>query len=713
VSPGNEDLPAFLSALRGPDPVESSGRFTIDLAKAREKLRQFQAAEPIFYLLKLVQAAVAARAQRIDVRLTQHTVLLSMVLPPGNPLADSARLTQLLLYDPQSAAVGPVRHLAIGLHASVTLEPERVHWSYWPGQSSPGAWSINLSGGEVELGMAAPMRAQFGRSGTDLAEFSLTRQAKMKPHSYDERQHLARRCAFCPVPLFLDERRLTGLRSQPPPSGELWMGGAYYLSERFLLADDGFRMSAPPWPKLKQFVGDLFFNSEEISGNIHTRFPTFAYQLQGEAVESGTEELLCSCALALPSHLCGTSRLVVVKHGVTLEPVLLTDRRFKNFGVQALVAGDRVATDLSEFKAIADKQLELCSSVVLEQLRLQIEGLEPILSELPHHSDGEGERYWWVDLKPSWLFPAESRRKTAMRERLRRHVRERLVTLRELLAGREPEASEQETDSDRYSKLGRPDAMRGGRRLSRSIGSAVKVKLADVRARFFMKRGATQLNLRGNERFKRKDYDGAIAFYTRAIENDPTAAMPYFNRGTVRFELGDHSEAIADLHSAIGLNRNWSLAYVRLAMIYNNRGVFDHLNKKDHDGAIADFERALELNPELAPARTNLSVAFNNRGLYERYYRGDYDRAVADFEHALELNPSLPFARRNLALAHSKRGLDQRLARKDYAGALADLNRAVELDSRLKQAYLNRALVWEALGESNKAEEDRVRAQEL
>ena len=76
-----------------------------------------------------------------------------------------------------------------------------------------------------------------------------------------------------------------------------------------------------------------------------------------------------------------------------------------------------------------------------------------------------------------------------------------------------------------------------------------------------------------------KDYYGAIADYTKAIELNPNKAQIYYNRGAAKGILNDPYGAIADYTKAIELNPNKDDAY-------NNRGV-QKKKLKDYNGAIA------------------------------------------------------------------------------------------------------------------------------
>lgn len=108
----------------------------------------------------------------------------------------------------------------------------------------------------------------------------------------------------------------------------------------------------------------------------------------------------------------------------------------------------------------------------------------------------------------------------------------------------------------------------------------------------------------GEEYFREKQYDSAIAAFTKSIELNPN-------------DFG----------------------------AYNNRGISYHI-KRDFDKAIADYTKAIELNP------THFS-GYNNRGAaYEDMKK--YDLAVADFRKATEVDPGNEKAQENLQRALKK-----------------------------------------------------------
>src|SRR5215467_6407321 len=66
-------------------------------------------------------------------------------------------------------------------------------------------------------------------------------------------------------------------------------------------------------------------------------------------------------------------------------------------------------------------------------------------------------------------------------------------------------------------------------------------------------------------------------------------AAAYYNRGNQRYRKGDFDGAISDYDAAITFNPRWAVAY-------NMRGSARY-GKGDLDGSIADFTTAIEINP--------------------------------------------------------------------------------------------------------------------
>ena len=118
-----------------------------------------------------------------------------------------------------------------------------------------------------------------------------------------------------------------------------------------------------------------------------------------------------------------------------------------------------------------------------------------------------------------------------------------------------------------------------------------------------------------------KDYKGATANFTKAIELNPDDALAYLKRGVSKNNLKDYKGAIADYTKAIELNPDDALAYLK-------RGVSKD-NLKDDKGAIADYTKAIEIDPDNALAYSNRASKHKNLN--------DLNGACADWRKAASL----------------------------------------------------------------------------
>jgi tetratricopeptide (TPR) repeat protein len=170
---------------------------------------------------------------------------------------------------------------------------------------------------------------------------------------------------------------------------------------------------------------------------------------------------------------------------------------------------------------------------------------------------------------------------------------------------------------------------------------------------------------RGIAHDDKKDYDRAIADYTRVIEIHPQAAA-YSNRGYAYTHKRDYDRAFADYASAAASDAGY-------ADIYFNRGnAYDDI--KDFDRAAAEYSKAIAIDPMSADSYSDRGLAYAANG--------DYDRAIADYDRALAIDPKDPQA------YDSRGGAFIGLGR--YDDAIAEFTKAIELYPTHATAYEHR-----------------------
>jgi Flp pilus assembly protein TadD len=169
------------------------------------------------------------------------------------------------------------------------------------------------------------------------------------------------------------------------------------------------------------------------------------------------------------------------------------------------------------------------------------------------------------------------------------------------------------------------------------------------------------------QKYRNRDYRGALAEYNLAIKLNPKSAPAYNYRGVLKEKIQDIPGGLADYNHAIELDANYSEAY-------SNRGKLKSDQLQDPQGALADFNLAIELNPKSA-------TAYIYRGRFKVKDR-DVHGGLADYNNAIEIDP-------NQASYYSYRGF-LKIVTGDKSGALTDLNRAIELNPNDAATYLKR-----------------------
>jgi serine/threonine-protein kinase len=178
----------------------------------------------------------------------------------------------------------------------------------------------------------------------------------------------------------------------------------------------------------------------------------------------------------------------------------------------------------------------------------------------------------------------------------------------------------------------------------------------------------------------KRDYDGAIACFQKALALDPKYAAAHDNLGAALAGKGQVDAAIASCRKAIELNP-------KLANAHNGLGTILCDRKHDYDAAIASFRTAIELDPKHANAHNNLGTALHGKG--------QVDEAITCHRRAIALDPKLPLAHRNLGKALKAKGqLDE---------AIACYKEAIALDPKYTAAYTSLGVALKDKGQLDEA----------
>lgn len=190
----------------------------------------------------------------------------------------------------------------------------------------------------------------------------------------------------------------------------------------------------------------------------------------------------------------------------------------------------------------------------------------------------------------------------------------------------------------------------------------------------------------------RKDYDGAVEAFTRAIQSGYRPQVGYVQRATAFEGEKNHDQALADCDQATQIDPKFGLAFVVRGTI--------NFTKRDFAHAVADESEAIRLNP-------GNTMAYYERGVNEDEV-GDYDKAIADFNRVLDAadGNDAPAAgpvddtssRYGMILVESDgtkpnyyRGFAY-LRKGDLARAEADFTAAIKADDKNVDAYSKRGM---------------------
>jgi tetratricopeptide (TPR) repeat protein len=125
----------------------------------------------------------------------------------------------------------------------------------------------------------------------------------------------------------------------------------------------------------------------------------------------------------------------------------------------------------------------------------------------------------------------------------------------------------------------------------------------------------------------KRDFEGAIHEYTKALTLDPANTEAALRRGWAYLGKEDYGRAIVDANEVLARTQN--------AEAFLVRGIC-HVHFREHDRAYADFAEALRFNPLLF-------AAYNNRAALH-FARGDVAAALDDVRHSLEIDPANTYA---------------------------------------------------------------------
>jgi tetratricopeptide (TPR) repeat protein len=181
-------------------------------------------------------------------------------------------------------------------------------------------------------------------------------------------------------------------------------------------------------------------------------------------------------------------------------------------------------------------------------------------------------------------------------------------------------------------------------------------------------------HLLGVMRYQLGDHAQAVESISRAIAMAPDQPMYHSNLGTALHELGRLEEAVASYHKALAIKPDYADAHNNLGIVFKTMGRLEE--------AVASYHKTLAIKPDHVEAHSNLGNALKRMGRLEE--------AVASYRKALAIKPDYAAAHSNLGNALQEMG---RLEE-----AVASHHKALAIKPEDAQTHNNMGTVLNQLG---------------
>ncbi len=209
----------LLSQLSAEGQLQSSGTFSLDLSRAKQKLAKYQFEDPFYYILKLVQAAVAGGAHEFSLT-SGSTEVAVAVLGLGYTPYQLENLFYSLVGESES--VPGLRHFAMAVNAAVSTRASQiivqsfdgkegleVCWTKNGQRSTP--WRPSKPYAQTRFHMKRTVVDVFSDLGARLASRDIFSMFSGERKGMDREQGLIfDQCAFCPMPISINGRPCPG-----------------------------------------------------------------------------------------------------------------------------------------------------------------------------------------------------------------------------------------------------------------------------------------------------------------------------------------------------------------------------------------------------------------------------------------------------------------------------------------------------------------------
>lgn len=321
-------LDRYLNQARDEGTFQSEGQFTLSTQESLKKLSTFQFDPPGLWLVKVVQCAVALKAQRMEIKVTRSNLQVSF----DGEIGLSARELLEALTHPPERTTPALSHLLSGLRALYGQKPGLV----WRCSSERGASVLSVSAAGIREWESSETGARFEL----IVErpFHLNRPlfSRWLGWTLDELETVRERCWLAPLEIILDGRPLRVASHPAVRTLARWevSSDESLPTTMWARSEENATLSVPRNP------GGVAWNPVPKKERCY-----LDRRLKPESRVTPIGSLL-----TLEQRSGAKSRVYYVAHGALVKGPLLKFRLPDNLAVRYYVGMDGVKVDLSGFR---------------------------------------------------------------------------------------------------------------------------------------------------------------------------------------------------------------------------------------------------------------------------------------------------------------------------------------------------------------------------
>ena len=223
---------------------------------------------------------------------------------------------------------------------------------------------------------------------------------------------------------------------------------------------------------------------------------------------------------------------------------------------------------------------------------------------------------------------------------------------------------------------------------------------------------AEEEKMKGNEEYKKKEFEKAIEHYKKANELNPKEMIYVLNQASCCFEQGKFNECIEKCDEAIKIGRENQTPFEKIGKAFGRKGNA-YMQLKEYQKAVEEYEKSLLKlhDPAIKDAIKNAKKLLDEKIAQDYldpvkaeehrekgnvlFREGKFSDSIKEYNEGLKRNPksSVLYFNRGLALMKVL----------DYKGSMNDMDSCIALDPKYIKAYIKKAHIFVMQKELHKA----------